>query len=40
MAAAEEAVLSAYVQSMDCILHSVVVDVISAVKDVAAKDSS
>lgn len=37
MVAAEEIVLPAYGQQTDCILLSVVVDVISAVKDIVAK---
>ena len=36
MVAAEEVVLASYRQRTDCILYAVVVDVLSAVKDVAA----
>lgn len=37
MVSAEEIVLTADVQRTDCILHSIVVDTISAVKDVATQ---
>ena len=36
MVSAEEVVLSSDGERADCILHTVVVDVVSAVKDVAA----